>query len=297
MDNNTHSSHIPSVNLVHNDEETLFAIRTMEYIWKKTGGKPDKPHRHNYYTILWSKHACGKHHIDYREYKIAPNYVFFVSPGQVHQVVLDKEPQGFVIMFTTQFLLEQNINLNFFSNLGLFHDHPDMPPLPIDDMVSNKLEMIGNEINNIFESKQNYKNESLGAWLKLFMIECNKVTDGLENCPEINNHSNKQLVASFKTLVEDNFKDWHKVSEYAVELNVTADHLNNVIKRNINTTAKEFIQERILLEAKRLGVHTDLSSKEIGFQIGFEDPAHFSKFFKRASGESFSDFRKSLVLS
>lgn len=94
--------------------------------------------------------------------------------------------------------------------------------------------------------------------------------------------------------MESAFVKWHKVGQYANEMNISPDYLNNVIKTNIGITAKEFIQNRVVLEAKRLGVHTGLSSKEIAYNIGFDDPSHFSKFYKNVTGESFTNFRNTL---
>jgi AraC family transcriptional activator of pobA len=98
-----------------------------------------------------------------------------------------------------------------------------------------------------------------------------------------------------RELLDKHYHDWHKVAEYASALNITADHLNNVLKINLGKSAKEMIFQRIVLEAKRLGLHTELTSKEIAYRLGFDDPAHFSKFFKNENGESFSDFRSALL--
>jgi AraC-like DNA-binding protein len=101
-------------------------------------------------------------------------------------------------------------------------------------------------------------------------------------------------VKNFKDLLEKHFIDWKKVGDYATELNLSSDYLNNVVKATIGKTAKELIQQRTVLEAKRLGLHTNLSTKEIAYQIGFDDPSHFSKFFKNVEGASFTDFRTEL---
>jgi len=95
-------------------------------------------------------------------------------------------------------------------------------------------------------------------------------------------------------LLEKNYSQWHQVNTYAMQLNITPDYLNNVIKSSIGKTAKELIVQRIIMEAKRLGLHTVLSLKEIAFALGFEDPSHFSKFYKNETGQPFSDFRATI---
>ena len=88
---------------------------------------------------------------------------------------------------------------------------------------------------------------------------------------------------------------WHQVKDYAELLCVTPNYLNEVIKLSINSSAKDFIQDRIILEAKRMAIFTGKSGKEIGFELGFEDPSHFSKFFKTNAGLSLQDFKESII--
>ena len=135
--------------------------------------------------------------------------------------------------------------------------------------------------------------ETIGAWLKLFLIECNGhcTLDPATN-PQ-NTEVGRSLVQQFKQLVESNFHEWHQVKHYALSLNVSPNYLNEVIKSNINIPAKDYIQHRLILEAKRMALFTGKSSKEIGFDLGFEDPSHFSKFFKSFTGRSLQQFKDS----
>ncbi len=288
---------IPSLDLVHNDQKVTFAFRTMEEIFEKRGNTPDVPHRHNYYTVLLGKKVCGLHYIDYVEFPIKPNCIFFVNPGQVHQVITYGEPEGVVIMFSTEFLSRNHISEDFLTNLGLFSSTAATPPLEISPDAGKDLENIVENIKNVFHDTNPFRADLLGAYLKVFLIECNKLlpVPNIENTQVL--EAGKIILRSFKGLVEKHFATWHKVSEYASELNITPDYLNSSIKNAIGKTAKEFIQERIILESKRLGIHTQLSNKEIAFQVGFDDPSHFSKFFKKTEGKSFSDFRTQLEKS
>lgn len=285
---------IPSIDLEHDKEKVSFAFRTMQGIEKNSNGQQDIPHRHNYYTIIWAKKAYGKHYIDYREYDIKPNKVFFVGPGQVHQVLVQKNATGDVILFTREFLNRYYINEDFIHNLGLFSDVPNTPPLSITPEGAEILENITGNISSAMREDAPFKYERIGAYLKLFLIECNRyAVIPKEDFPEFD-QSGKQIVKNFKKLLEDNFLRWHKVSDYAAELSITPDYLNNVLKSAIGKSAKEYIQHRIILEAKRLGVHTSLTSKEISFSLGFDDPSHFSRFYKNIEKESFTTFRQAL---
>ncbi len=287
-------SPIPSQVLMHNSEKVFFAFRTMEENHVRTGGQPDRPHRHEFYTILLIRNACGTHVVDYVEYPMKPGTVFLLSPGQVHQVISTCEPSGDIIMFNDEFLDRNYVSHQFITNLGLFSQSTTTPPLWPNELGVQKLSLLAFEIKQAFGGESPFKFDMIASYLKLFLIESNTFA----TAPQSNNpqtiQAGRLLVQEFKGLLESRFKEWHKVSDYASQLNITPDYLNNVIKSSVGKSAKEMILTRIVVEAKRLGLHTDLSSKEIAYQLGFDDPAHFSKLFRNETGEPFSAFRKLL---
>jgi len=287
-------SPISSQVLMHNSEKVFFAFRTMEENHTRSGGKPDRPHRHEFYTILLIRDACGTHVVDYVEYPMNPGTVFLLCPGQVHQVISTCKPSGDILMFNDEFLDRNFVSYQFITNLGLFSQSTTTPPLRPDEQGMKKLSLLASEIKQAFGSESPFKFDIIAAYLKLFLIECNTYAP----VPQSNNpqtiQSGRILVQIFKEVLENRFKEWHKVSDYAAELNITPDYLNNVIKSSVGKSAKEMIIYRIVVEAKRLGLHTSLTSKEIAYQLGFDDPAHFSKLFRNETGEPFSAFRKML---
>ena len=147
---------------------------------------------------------------------------------------------------------------------------------------------------SIFHTKKDMFLEAIGAYLKLFLIECNGQCSLFPGSNTQTIEVGKTIVKNFKTIVEKNYTSTHQVKHYAESLNVTPNYLNEVIKSSINVSAKDFIQNRLILEAKRMALFTDKSGKEIGFDLGFEDPSHFSKFFKANTGQSLQDFKESI---
>ena len=99
------------------------------------------------------------------------------------------------------------------------------------------------------------------------------------------------MVKQFKSLVEDNFQKCHLVKDYAALLDTTPARLNKQVKALTNANASDFIYDRIVLEIKRLLMHTDLTNKEIAYQLHFEDPSYFNRFFRKYAGMTPSDFR------
>ena len=288
-------NHIPTQELKHEDESVFFAFRTMEENHHKAAGHLSPPHRHDFYTILLVKKACGSHFIDYEEFKMEPQTIFFVSPGQVHQVVVtNHEPSGDIIMFSEEFLSRNFISEEFITNLGMFSCGTSTPPIHLSEASCRKICQLSNEIGMAFKAESPFKFDIISSHLKLMLIECNYYAVPSQDVNPQSIQSGKPLIKTFRELLNKHVSDWHKVSEYAEAMNISPDYLNNVIKSNIGKTAKEMIADRIILEAKRLGLHTQLSTKEIAYQLGYEDPSHFSKFFKKETGQLFTDFRANL---
>jgi AraC-like DNA-binding protein len=286
---------IYSLELLHNGAPIPFVIKTMENVDGQLGGIADDPHRHNYYTVIWPITATGKHIIDFKEYPITPNHVFFVSPEQVHQVITDPNPTGYVILFTPEFLEKNSIREDFIANLKLFRNSDETPPLPLTDKMTGPLKMFADQMLSAFQSENDMRFETIGAYLKLFLIECNGHCSLYPGTNTQTIEVGKTLVRQFKAIVEKHYKTWHQVKDYAEELNVSPNYLNEVIKSALNISAKDFIQNRLMLEAKRMTMFTGKSSKEIGFDLGFEDPSHFSKFFKSTTGLSMVEFKETIV--
>lgn len=287
---------IYSLDLMYNDTPMPFVIKTMEEIDEQLGGISDNPHRHNYYTVIWSFTATGKHIIDFKEYAILPHQVFFVSPDQVHQIITDPKPSGYVILFTPEFLEKNSIREDFIANLKLFQKSDETPPLPLTDRMKDTLRVFADQMFSAFHSENDLRFETIGAYLKLFLIECNNTCTLM---PESNTQQievGKTLVKTFKEIVEKHFMEWHQVKNYAEALYVSPNYLNEVIKSALNISAKDYIQNRLVLEAKRMVLFTDKSSKEIGYDLGFEDPSHFSKFFKNNTRQSIMEFKGSIAL-
>ena len=283
---------IYSLELLDNGVPASFVLRTMEEIADRQQGIADDPHRHNYYSVIWPFSGSGRHVIDFNEYPILPHHIFFVSPNQVHQIISGPETMGLVILFTPEFLMKNSIQEDFISNLRLFRDSSETPALPLSGPRLGNLMLFAGHIKDAYKSDQEMKMETIGAYLKLLLIECNSHCSLFPNTNTQDLEVGKSMVRRFKNLVETRFSQWHQVKDYAGALNVSPNYLNEVIKSNIGTSAKDFIQHRILLEAKRTAVFTAKSSKEIAFELGFDDPSHFSKFFKTGAGQSLLEFKQ-----
>jgi AraC family transcriptional regulator, transcriptional activator of pobA len=273
-----------------------FSISKMEDIYAKRNGRVDEPHRHDYYTILIINKAKGLHKIDFNTYNLSHKQVFFVAPGQVHQVIENEISVGFAMTFSNQFLIQNSIPLSFIASLNLFQNYGHSPPLKPSTAQFDAIILFANQIYGLFNSEAKMKSLSIGAFLKLLLIECNNICSINPIESDIDS-TGDNLIRAFKNEVDKNFKKEHSTTFYAANLHITPDHLNRTFKAKIGKTAKEYIQARIVTEAKRLLYFTGLSNKEIAYELGFNEPANFSAFFKKNTNISPSKFRETQIKS
>ena len=233
----------------HHLGSVSFRISRMEDIYEQRQGETDDPHRHDYFTVLLVKEAGGLHLIDFNEYPLAPLQLFFISPGQVHQVIEKEKSFGYAILFSAQFLLENHIPVQLIEDFNLFNDHGHTPPLPLNASEYAVLSSYCEEMIRLKDSDDKFRGPAIGSWLKLFLIRSN---------------------------------------------NLCTQEAENTQLQEAGNTSKEYIQSRITVDAKRLLYFTGLSAKEIGYQLGFSEPANFSAFFKNCTGKSPTEFRHSL---
>lgn len=281
---------IKTYNKFTEESKIRFEIARMEDHFEQRAGKADEPHRHNYYTVILIKKASGKHIIDFNKYPLEPNNIFFVAPGQVHQVIEDSKPEGYVLLFSESFLLENGLDRSLLDEMNLFNEFGASPPLELSQSEITKLCSLSEEIIEIINSNIKFRQDAIAALLRLFFIYSNNLCTLDESNLQIKSSAHI-LLKNFKELIEKNYQKWHQTSDYAEALFVTPDHLNRVVKSLTNKTAKEFIQSKIITEAKRLMYFTQESSKEIAYFLGFSEPANFSSFFKKCTGVSPSKFK------
>ncbi len=271
---------IENVDLIIDNKHVNFAIKTFQEIEAKRRetDKIEEPHRHNFYTIIWTIKASGKHTIDSNTIDIQNDMLFFIHPEQVHQVESeDKSPEVLAILFTEEFLIKNGLTTQFFNGLNLFSLEGKINFIQLDENA--EIKKLVHVLQEVYQSNEHFKEAKLSAYLKLFLLESFNLKSNkpIESIGEMQ----PEIVSRFKNLVEQRYQECHKVSEYADKLTISANYLNEIIKKNTGRTAKEHIQNRLSSEAKRLSFFTQLSAKEIGFKLGFNDPSHFAKFSKK----------------
>ena len=278
-------------------DNELFALKKMEDIYLISNGESDSPHRHNYYTIIFIERGKGTHFVDFTEYVVEDNTLYFILPDQMHQMKLTEVPRGWVMIFTEEFLIANSIPDKLINDIYLFNDYGQSPPLALNEAQMNVYLSLVTQMEQFSSSLEKYTLEAIGSLVKLFLIQSNNHCSLYkQNNPQLIETTN-HLLRSFKRLLNEHYSTKHMVSDYADMLAVTADYLNKTVKGITGKSAKEHIQSKIATEAKRSLIFTNLSGKELAYELGFDESAHFNNFFKKTTGFTPSEFRTSVRLS
>ncbi|MGN6291530.1 MAG: AraC family transcriptional regulator [Chitinophagaceae bacterium] len=269
-----------------------FEIHTMEWIDRNRWQQNSVPHRHNYFVIVWVKKGEGVHFIDLDKFELQNDTVYCITPGQVHLLKQDGPAEGYVLSFTADFMGMEESNLDLLFNTGLFNAFSRSPVIKVDADVKEEME---DAVRRMLKEYANFfllRSEILRGYLKIFLIYLTRQFEKTNQQPA--QSRNIELMRKFLSLLEKNYAQKRMVADYAEELVVTPNYLNEVVKKISGFSASHHIQQRIVLEAKRQAAFSNITMKEIAYNLGFDDTAHFSKFFKNASGMSFTDFKKSM---
>jgi AraC family transcriptional regulator, transcriptional activator of pobA len=273
------------------ENNSSFSLRRLEDLYRMKHGESDIPHRHDYYTIIFFEKGAGTHIVDFTEYPIEDHSIYFIVPGQMHQVIPTSEPKGWTMKFTDEFLIASSISDKLINGIYLFNEFGQSPPLSINEIQMPVYLNIISQIEFFSSSLESYTQEAIGALMKLFFIQSNNHCSVYKNNnPQLQETTN-QLLHSFKQLLNKHYASMHLVSDFANNLNVTADYLNKTVKSITGKSAKDHIQTKIIIEAKRSLLFSDISSKELAYELGFEESAHFNNFFKKITGQTPSEFR------
>lgn len=270
-----------------------FEMTELSRLFAENGSHPYEAHIHSFYQIIWFRKGTGVHYVDFKEYPVADNTMFFISPGQIHYFETGRQVEGVVIHFNESFLSDEGSSENVFLKYNVFNAFDASPYYLIRWENAGKLALLVNEMEEETRNEGLFAHSDLLKYLiKMLLIYVQRTGErghGLPLC--INNAANRTFVR-FRQSLEHHYRSMHTVKEYAAHLNVSTKTLTNCVYESSHSTPLTLINDRIVLEAKRQLLHSSLKVKEIAFQLGFEDPSYFIKFFKRYVGCLPAEFRE-----
>lgn len=267
-----------------------FKIQTIKSFTEEQDDINEIPHSHDYYEMIWLIKGSGTLYVDMREYAIENNTVFYLKPNQAHQFIAQAEMEGFVFSFTDSFFKMEEYDFDWECQAKLCKLYAERRTISIAHEIEEDMKEITLKIVKEFQNQYSYSTELLKRYFKIFLIYLARTTEEKQQSTEYSRDT--ELVKGFMALLDKNFKEKKLVAEYAAQLLVTPNYLNRIIKNLTGFSAGHHIRQRIVLEAKRMSRYSAAGMKEIAYNLGFLDTAHFSRFFKAFAGMNFSEFKK-----
>lgn len=231
--------------------------------------------------------------VDFTHYHTQRPCLFFVNSNQFMSIQSAGEAPGYFIYYNRDFYCIQIHDAEVACDGLLFNNVYQVPVTELSPGENTLISGLYAQIREEFELKASAQEEMLRIYLKQIIIRATRLwkqqqLGKLDHEP----HQDIEFFRDFSRLVEIHFRNKHTVSDYAVLLGVAAKTLSNKFKRFGLPQPNEVIKNRIVLEAKRLLNYTNLSIKEIAYDLGYEDPAYFNRLFTAKAGDSPAVFKK-----
>ncbi|MGV0921190.1 helix-turn-helix domain-containing protein [Empedobacter falsenii] len=243
----------------------------------------NKPHKHDFFVIILFDKASGIHNIDSKDYPIDDKEIHILFPGQMHKWQINDGTIGYQLM-TERSFFEQFAPYFRFS----FTNYQNHPVIKLSDEAFSKLMYEFNAIKEELKS-ENSLVHLINARAAVIAAIVSKEAEQIFT--EFKVYQSNPRLAKFNMLIDEFYMEEKSVVFYAEKLHISANYLNILCKKHLKVSATQLIQQRVIIEAKRLLKSGDLSIKEIAFDLGFTDHAYFSNFFKAQTNITPTEFR------
>jgi AraC family transcriptional activator of pobA len=242
-------------------------------------------HRKSHYFFIFMIEGTTRHGVDLREFEITNNELLFILPHQIHRLPSTKQGSDY-------------FKLGFDDDcLSLL---PKQYPFLINPLNKQKIQFTSSaaaRLKGIFEMLQELLSamdtspDLILAHLNSLLTETNAAYFANDKSPADNRLS---TYIRFKLFVENNLTDQATVTEIAEKLAVGTNTLYSIVKHYAGVSPKEFITNRLILEAKRRLYYSESSIKELAYGLGFNDPEYFGRLFKKVAGTTIGMFVQDL---
>lgn len=248
-------------------------------------------HRYDFHTLVCVTRGQCTQVVDFRPVPCVPGSLLVLHPGQVHNFGREDDWNGWIVLFRPEFVLAAS---GAARSLKLAVDMARLPEHIA--LAGRELKAVTRSIEQMHEDSQMdaslddanalLRHQLHSLLTRLIILQGRQQAGDPVPAPALQRYNR------FRQLVEDRFAQCHQVADYARQLGYTEKSLARAVLGSTGMTAKAFIAARIVLEAKRLLVHTDLPVAGIGEKLGFDEATNFSKFFRREAGSTPAEFRR-----
>lgn len=250
-----------------------------------------KPHKHDFYLLLYITQGGGTHDIDFKTYPVSSGSFFLMTPGQVHSWSLKPGTDGFIIFFLPGFYKMQSIENNLVA-FPFFHSLNANPLIQIKGEPQETIGFIIDRMYDEFMTEGAIDLRILRSYLEIILLKLSR------NYPvEINHEQAKGTtykIRQLEQLIEKHFIKKKQPRDYADLMHLSPSYLNAICKEALGKTLTDLISERLILEAKRLFSYSNLNVNQVARRLNFTDPSYFTRFFRKQSGLTPEQFKETL---
>lgn len=247
----------------------------------------------DYFKIIWNRGNQLSFRLEGQNVELQQDQLISLTPLQ-NPDFFDFSGEYYLLLFNREFYcIHENDNEVSCEGL-LFWGSSELPVIQLDQNEKPKFETLFQVFEDELNTRDNIQGEMLRMLLKRLIIKSTRLARK-QFFPEDLGKKNTELIRQFNILVEQHYRKYHQVKEYAEMLHKSPKTLSNVFAAAGQKTPLQMIHHRLVLEAKRQLLKTDKLAKEVAFNLGFEEPAHFSRFFKKETGKSPSKYRNGSV--
>lgn len=264
----------------------IFSLQTIQF---EKACVVNKPEQINTYRIFWIKEGKGIYQIDFDRYSFENNVLFFLSPGQMFSIDSEEIKEAYQLSFNRDFYCIQTHDTEVACNGILFNNVYKTPFVSPSVKDTERLDRILASLIEEFDLEETAQYDMLQSFLKQFIVYSVRIKKEYDVVKE---DTETKLFKDFSLLVEQNFKTLHSVTEYAKRLGLSAKSLTKHFQKVNAKPPSDFIKQRLIIEAKRKLLYSNDSVKEIAFDLGFNDPSYFSRFFTKATNVSPKKFQQ-----
>lgn len=249
-------------------------------------------HTLTYYDITFITEGVGRFSIDNQINEVCPGDVIFSKPGEIRTWDKDRIANGYALIFEEEFLSSFFKDDQFVRHLSFFDPGKTASRFHLADSLSVRLLQ---QVHNIKEEISLYGRHGdhiLRAQLYEILMLLDRVytEDGIVFA--VPKEGRSLHVNNFVHWVDMSFKEQHTVAYYADKLCLTPNYLNEIVTLSMQISAKQYISNKIIGEAKRMLIYTDLPVSEIAAILTYETVSYFIRFFQKHTGQSPLAYRK-----